>query len=500
MGVMAASGIVVNRPIVEKLQHVLQDSTYRDAVENSASFNTRMALEKRMRLPFLDAQTGVAQNHCHLWMHPRHRMPGLTPDQVYTYPAKRWRKKRRSYLVTYNQSPKKKEIAPPPEAETEAPAVVEPLMSSVIQPINEDSKDSTTHAVLSNKDEASKEGWYFDELQPEQDDFEEPDADSDFDYEESNKKKKKKAMMKTPAKTPSTRGRKKQIPMNYDATDTEKPYSCETCGARYKTRPGLTYHYTHSHKNLLDGGGDDEDSGPATPTAASNNAGAGMVSSPSTPLNPMHGQSMMSSHAETPSGRSRSSRHGPMQQPPMGLPPNMQSDTPKRINHPHPQAPVNTQFNTISGSIAAGITVPPVTATGSNVYTGPVAAPAVREMEMKARAPPSPYCDFCLGDATENKKSGHPEELVSCADCGRSGHPSCLQFTDNMIISVKQYRWQCIECKCCSLCGNSDNDEQLLFCDDCDRGYHMYCLKPPLSEPPEGSWSCHLCLVSFQRK
>lgn len=112
-------------------------------------------------------------------------------------------------------------------------------------------------------------------------------------------------------------------------------------------------------------------------------------------------------------------------------------------------------------------------------------------MEMKARAPPSTYCDFCLGDASENKKSGQPEELVSCADCGRSGkasgpidqsacsstvtrhallfnfcfpgHPSCLQFTPNMIISVKQYRWQCIECKCCSLCGNSDNDVSL-FC------------------------------------
>ena len=54
-------------------------------------------------------------------------------------------------------------------------------------------------------------------------------------------------------------------------------------------------------------------------------------------------------------------------------------------------------------------------------YTGPIAAAAVREMEMKARAQPSPYCDFCLGDATENKKSGQPEELVSCADCGRSG-------------------------------------------------------------------------------
>lgn len=39
-----------------------------------------------------------------------------------------------------------------------------------------------------------------------------------------------------------------------------------------------------------------------------------------------------------------------------------------------------------------------------------------------------------------------------------AGHPSCLQFTPNMIISVRKYRWQCIECKCCSICGTSDND------------------------------------------
>lgn len=149
------------------------------------------------------------------------------------------------------------------------------------------------------------------------------------------------------------------------------------------------------------------------------------------------------------------------------------------------------------------------------------------------RSKVSRYCDFCLGDDVENKKTGLREELVSCADCGRSGscgstsplleadgwliftiltgHPSCLQFTPNMIISVKKYPWQCIECKSCGLCGTSDNDvgrlhllrpcdpsgggawdflpflqDQLLFCDDCDRGYHMYCLNPPLSEPPEG--------------
>lgn len=39
----------------------------------------------------------------------------------------------------------------------------------------------------------------------------------------------------------------------------------------------------------------------------------------------------------------------------------------------------------------------------------------------KERAAPSPYCDFCLGDAQENKKTGQSEELVSCSDCGRSG-------------------------------------------------------------------------------
>ena len=35
----------------------------------------------------------------------------------------------------------------------------------------------------------------------------------------------------------------------------------------------------------------------------------------------------------------------------------------------------------------------------------------------------SKYCDFCLGDETENKKTRLAEELVSCSDCGHSGNP-----------------------------------------------------------------------------
>ena len=33
---------------------------------------------------------------------------------------------------------------------------------------------------------------------------------------------------------------------------------------------------------------------------------------------------------------------------------------------------------------------------------------------------PNNYCDFCLGDSKINKKTGQPEELVSCSDCGIS--------------------------------------------------------------------------------
>ncbi|VDL60629.1 unnamed protein product [Hymenolepis diminuta] len=42
------------------------------------------------------------------------------------------------------------------------------------------------------------------------------------------------------------------------------------------------------------------------------------------------------------------------------------------------------------------------------------------------------------------------------------------------------------------------DSEEMLFCDDCDRGYHMFCLRPPLTQPPEGSWSCTLCLERFK--
>ena len=48
------------------------------------------------------------------------------------------------------------------------------------------------------------------------------------------------------------------------------------------------------------------------------------------------------------------------------------------------------------------------------------------------------YCDFCLGDAKNNKKTGQSEYLVSCADCGRSGEFCCNIY----FVVFKQFFWR----------------------------------------------------------
>merc|ERR1739838_1113444 len=95
---------------------------------------------------------------------------------------------------------------------------------------------------------------------------------------------------------------------------------------------------------------------------------------------------------------------------------------------------------------------------GGSSISSPNPPAATVNLQPDGEGTPTPtgaYCDFCLGDENENKKTGDAESLVTCSVCAHSGHPTCLQFTDNMIISVRKYPWQCIECKSCAICGTS---------------------------------------------
>ncbi|KAM7004058.1 zinc finger protein neuro-d4-like [Passerculus sandwichensis] len=357
----------------------LGEEFYREALEHCRSYNARLCAERSLRLPFLDAQTGVAQSNSYIWMDSAHRRPGHCPGQLYSYPARCWRKKRRLNILEaprlrpYLEAPLRREGALP-----EGP-VLEALLSAETPETPEETPEPTRA----------------------------PPAE--FPHEPEGPEEAEEETPRGAGRRNRARGKALGLVMKRRAAAVAAA-AAAVCGKRYKNRPGLSYHYSHTHLAEEEG----EEPG----------GGAG----------------------------------------------------PPRRNH-HRQfykefnwAPENQRRNT-------GRPAPP----------GP---------------PPEGPCDFCAGG---NRTRGGDEQLITCADCGRAdigdigdeqlitcadcgraGHPSCLQFSLAMAAAARSYRWQCIECKSCSLCGTADNDEQLLFCDDCDRGYHVYCLSPAMAEPPEG--------------
>ncbi|KAK3919097.1 Zinc finger protein neuro-d4 [Frankliniella fusca] len=271
--------------LLEKIESFLNDSQYRETVESSVNYNTRLCIERRLRMPFLDSQTGVAQNHSNLFMTSRQRLPGFLQGQIYTYPSKRWRKRRRQYLSHFLQ-PRRGTVMPAKEAGDEAGEHFHTI-STVENP-----------AAVSVNDEASKDSikedpkeWYINEDDIyDMDGFDEPDPDSDYDYEESYRKKKKRNSKPTRGAStdsphnkkakPVGRGRKKNPTVYPDPSDPDKPFGCDICGARYKTRPGLTYHFTHSHKNKDH---DEEEASSAGPGTALSSAMGGPGSASGSP-------------------------------------------------------------------------------------------------------------------------------------------------------------------------------------------------------------------------
>lgn len=91
----------------------------------------------------------------------------------------------------------------------------------------------------------------------------------------------------------------------------------------------------------------------------------------------------------------------------------------------------------------------------------------------------------------DHHRRGGKGEMVSCWECGQSGHFSCLQLHSLTIKrQVKSYSWLCMECRRCSSCDEKGDDGDMLFCDTCDRGWHGRCLNPPLKSVPKGDWTC----------
>uniref|UniRef100_A0AAG5D9Z0 DPF1-3 N-terminal domain-containing protein n=1 Tax=Anopheles atroparvus TaxID=41427 RepID=A0AAG5D9Z0_ANOAO len=333
-------------------------------------------------MPFLDPQTGVAQNHCALFMHSRHRIPGMKDGQVYSYPAARWRKSRRQYLL---QKP-----------------MYDSENSNLDQASAVDASDLKEH-----ESEKSGKDWYYDEMEMhDMESFEDHDLpDSDCDYEESFSQRKKKSKGARSGGGGGGGGSGGGRSNFKDMVETPKKN-------RVQTLPNLTPQSNSSSPLTLPGAG-----------------GAGGAGSDELPMPELVPEVKNEPSVEAADGA------GP---PKLG-------NRPGAANHTAAGPGVNSAPPGPTAGALASASPPVVGVPASPAPGAPVAGPGgpggVGAVE-KSRAVPSPYCDFCLGDARENKKTLEPEELVSCSDCGRSGHPSLLYIREysNRPVAIAQWR------------------------------------------------------------
>lgn len=422
----------------------IKEYNYDRLLDLTASYNRRIQNDKFSRLPFLDNATGIAQRPCHLYRHSQERATGFL-TKVYQYPAHRWKKSKRPY--------------------SQAPVVCHSDLWNGTAKLTHVATDTSLKEI---EDEDSRSTWAAG-----------PDYDIDSDASDfldeacgsRRRRKKLRSARINRSFSQGVGGRRRAQAFSgyreYDEDSNDRPISaptfvCEICGVRYRSRTGLNYHFNSQHPQ-------------ATRT------GSGRV----VPLSDLTVQS------QTPHSNVHNHSNGPF-------------TTSSGLSSSVASSDTNLRTSTgVLASLIEGVGLP---ATPSSTRPKRLASDRGSSIVeagggkwSTSNTSDTEYaCDFCLGDARLNKKTGQPEDMLRCSDCGRCAHFTCLQFTANMVSSVRTYRWQCIECKTCWLCGTSENDEQMLFCDDCDRGYHMYCLTPPLSEPPEGSWSCKLCVDHFR--
>ena len=82
---------------------------YRDAIDQVIAYNSKILLDRRLRYPYIDGQTGVAQQDCHLWVSRVARSAPTRPGQICSYPSRRWRVRKRPDFDKLSRSKVKQE-------------------------------------------------------------------------------------------------------------------------------------------------------------------------------------------------------------------------------------------------------------------------------------------------------------------------------------------------------------------------------------------------------
>lgn len=97
------------------------------------------------------------------------------------------------------------------------------------------------------------------------------------------------------------------------------------------------------------------------------------------------------------------------------------------------------------------------------------------------------------------EKNSQIEQMIHCSSCLSYSHQNCLELNPKLVDwnYIRNYKWQCMECKKCSQCNLPSDEAKMMFCDRCDRGYHTYCVG--MKQVPLGSWICVTCTSEIKQ-
>ncbi|VDN05441.1 unnamed protein product [Thelazia callipaeda] len=156
---------------------------------------------------------------------------------------------------------------------------------------------------------------------------------------------------------------------------------------------------------------------------------------------------------------------------------------PRRLSSPLPVV-VNEEDMAVASNIendeSSNFEMQPSFLSSSNYSSGVRAVKLEKDPQDQVKKQQCSICD-----------EADKRQMLSCSNCHNTVHPDCASLPTHVVKVALNYKWNCIECKKCTVCEKPDNEDAMMFCDRCDRGYHTFCVG--LATPPNGNWICSSC-------
>ncbi|KAI4302519.1 hypothetical protein MLD38_038253 [Melastoma candidum] len=97
-------------------------------------------------------------------------------------------------------------------------------------------------------------------------------------------------------------------------------------------------------------------------------------------------------------------------------------------------------------------------------------------------------CRMCLFGETDG--SERAKKMLSCKNCGKKYHRSCLKSWSHDRDLFHWSAWTCPACRTCEICRRTGDPKKFMFCKRCDGAYHCYCQHPPHKNISSGPYLC----------